>query len=123
LPNARPGVRTYYLEDRFTGCFLGSRNKKIRWKKQMAISKEQKNEIIAKYARKAGDTGSPEVQIAVLTWEINHLNDHIKAHHKDHSTYRGLMKKIGHRRNLLAYLKNKDVNRYRDLISSLGLRR
>ncbi|MDR0847284.1 MAG: 30S ribosomal protein S15 [Lactobacillales bacterium] len=89
----------------------------------MAISKEQKNEIIAKYARKAGDTGSPEVQIAVLTWEINHLNDHIKAHHKDHSTYRGLMKKIGHRRNLLAYLKNKDVNRYRDLISSLGLRR
>jgi len=89
----------------------------------MAISKEQKNEIIKEYARKEGDTGSPEVQIAVLTWEINHLNDHIKAHKKDHATYRGLMKKIGHRRNLLAYLRGKDVTRYRELISKLGLRR
>jgi small subunit ribosomal protein S15 len=89
----------------------------------MAISKEQKNEIIKEYARKEGDTGSPEVQIAVLTWEINHLNDHIKAHKKDHATYRGLMKKIGHRRNLLAYLRTKDVQRYRELIGKLGLRR
>ena len=60
----------------------------------MAISKEKKQEIIAQYARKEGDTGSPEVQIAVLTWEINHLNDHIKSHKKDHATQRGLMKKI-----------------------------
>ena len=89
----------------------------------MAISKEKKQEIIAQYARKEGDTGSPEVQIAVLTWEINHLNDHIQNHKKDHATYRGLMKKIGHRRNLLAYLRQKDIPRYRELISSLGLRR
>ena len=85
--------------------------------------KREKNELIAQYARHEGDTGSVEVQVAVLTWEINHLNDHIKQHKKDHATYRGLMKKIGHRRNLLAYLRRTDVNRYRELISSLGLRR
>ncbi|MDR1567184.1 MAG: 30S ribosomal protein S15 [Streptococcaceae bacterium] len=89
----------------------------------MAISKEKKNEIISQFARHEGDTGSPEVQIAVLTWEINHLNEHIKVHKKDHHTYRGLMKKIGHRRNLLAYLRDKDVQRYRELINALGLRR
>ena len=89
----------------------------------MAISKEKKTEIIKQYARTEGDTGSPEVQIAVLTWEINHLNDHIQDHKKDHATYRGLMKKIGHRRNLLGYLRGKDVQRYRELIASLGLRR
>ena len=89
----------------------------------MAISKEKKQELIKQYARTEGDTGSPEVQIAVLTWEINHPNDHIKSHKKDHATYRGLMKKIGHRRNLLAYLREKDVQRYRELIASLGLRR
>ena len=71
----------------------------------MAISKEKKKEIIAQYARHEGDTGSVEVQVAVLTWEINHLNEHIKQHKKDHATYRGLMKKIGRRRNLLAYLR------------------
>ena len=89
----------------------------------MAISKEKKNEIIAKYARHEGDTGSPEVQIAVLTWEINHLNEHIKQHKKDHATYRGLMKKIGHRRNLLTYLRKRNVQSYRELIKELGLRR
>ena len=99
---------------------LGNTNK---GEKLMAISKEKKQEIIAPYARKEGDTGSPEVQIAVLTWEINHLNDHIKSHKKDHATQRGLMKKIGHRRNLLGYLRGKDVQRYRELIASLGLRR
>ena len=86
-------------------------------------AKEKKNEIIAQYARHEGDTGSVEVQVAVLTWEINHLNEHIKQHKKDHATYRGLMKKIGRRRNLLAYLRTNDVNRYRELINSLGLRR
>ncbi|NVY95718.1 30S ribosomal protein S15 [Lactobacillus sp. DCY120] len=89
----------------------------------MAISKEQKQELISKYGRKPGDTGSPEVQIAILTTEINSLNDHLKANKKDHHSYVGLLKKIGHRRNLLAYLRNNDVNRYRDLIKSLGLRR
>lgn len=89
----------------------------------MAISKEHKNEIIKQYARHEGDTGSPEVQIAVLTDEINHLNEHARTHKKDHHSYRGLMKKIGHRRNLLAYLRNNDVARYREIIKSLGLRR
>lgn len=89
----------------------------------MAISKERKNEIIAAYARHEGDTGSPEVQIAVLTEEINHLNEHARTHKKDHHSYRGLMKKIGHRRNLLAYLRENNVQNYRELIKSLGLRR
>ncbi|MDR3157337.1 MAG: 30S ribosomal protein S15 [Lactobacillales bacterium] len=89
----------------------------------MALTQEAKSEIIKKYARHEGDTGSPEVQIAVLTADINLLNDHIKVHKKDYHTYRGLMKKIGHRRNLLAYLRKKDVQRYRELIASLGLRR
>ncbi|MCH4057433.1 30S ribosomal protein S15 [Lapidilactobacillus gannanensis] len=89
----------------------------------MAISQVQKNEIIAKYARHEGDTGSAEVQIAVLTADINALNEHLRVHKKDHHSYVGLLKKIGHRRNLLAYLRSKDVVRYRELIKSLGLRR
>lgn len=91
--------------------------------KSMAISKERKNEIIKEFATHEGDTGSPEVQIAVLTADINALNDHIRTHKKDYHSYRGLMKKVGHRRNLLAYLRNKDVQRYRELIKRLGLRR
>lgn len=89
----------------------------------MAISKEQKQQLVEKYGRKAGDTGSPEVQISILTTEINNLNDHLKVNKKDHHSYVGLLKKIGHRRNLLAYLRHKDINRYRELIKSLGLRR
>ena len=89
----------------------------------MAISNEKKNEIMKKYARHEGDTGSAEVQIAVLTADINELNDHIRSHKKDYASQRGLMKKIGHRRNLLAYLRKTDIQRYRDLIKSLGLRR
>lgn len=89
----------------------------------MAITNERKNEIIREYARHEGDTGSTEVQIAVLTAEINALNEHARTHKKDHHSYRGLMKKIGHRRNLLAYLRNNEVARYRELIQSLGLRR
>lgn len=89
----------------------------------MAISNEMKNEIMKKYARHEGDTGSAEVQIAVLTADINELNDHIRSHKKDYASQRGLMKKIGHRRNLLAYLRKTDIQRYRELIKSLGLRR
>ena len=89
----------------------------------MAISKEKKDELIKEYARHDGDTGSPEVQIALLTSDINNLNAHLKANKQDHHSYVGLLKKIGHRRNLLAYLRRTDVNRYRELISSLGLRR
>ncbi len=89
----------------------------------MAITQEKKTEIMKQYARHDGDTGSAEVQIAVLTADINELNNHMKVHKKDFHSQRGLMKKIGHRRNLLAYLRNTDVQRYRDLIQSLGLRR
>ncbi len=89
----------------------------------MALTKDHKNEIISAYATHEGDTGSPEVQIAVLTADINMLNEHIRTHKKDFHSYRGLMKKIGHRRNLLAYLRKKDVSRYRELIQRLGLRR
>lgn len=89
----------------------------------MAVSQERKNEIIKDFARHDGDTGSTEVQVAVLTEEINQLNDHIRVHKKDYHSYRGLMKKIGHRRNLLAYLRKTDLQRYRELIQRLGLRR
>ncbi|KRM62382.1 30S ribosomal protein S15 [Paucilactobacillus vaccinostercus DSM 20634] len=89
----------------------------------MAISKERKNEIIKEFARHDGDTGSTEVQVAVLTADINELNEHLRVHKKDFHSQRGLMKKIGHRRNLLAYLRKTDVASYRDLIQKLGLRR
>ncbi|GER65670.1 30S ribosomal protein S15 [Weizmannia acidilactici] len=89
----------------------------------MAISKERKNEIINQFKIHENDTGSPEVQIAVLTEEINKLNDHLRVHKKDHHSRRGLMKMVGRRRNLLTYLRNKDVQRYRELINRLGLRR
>ncbi len=89
----------------------------------MALTQTKKNEIIKQYARKDGDTGSAEVQIAVLTADINNINQHMKTHRKDYHSQRGLMKKIGHRRNLLAYLRKTDLDRYRTLIQSLGLRR
>ncbi|USS86432.1 MULTISPECIES: 30S ribosomal protein S15 [Fructilactobacillus] len=89
----------------------------------MALTKEEKTDIINKYAKHEGDTGSTEVQIAVLTADINEINEHMKVHKKDFHSQRGLMKKIGHRRNLLAYLRKNDVQSYRELIKSLGLRR
>ncbi|ACB61285.1 MULTISPECIES: 30S ribosomal protein S15 [Exiguobacterium] len=89
----------------------------------MALTKERKNEIIEAYATKQGDTGSPEVQVAVLTEQITTLNDHLRTHKKDHHSRRGLLKMVGRRRNLLTYLRNKDVSRYRSLIERLGLRR
>ncbi|MGN1400400.1 MAG: 30S ribosomal protein S15 [Bacillus sp. (in: firmicutes)] len=89
----------------------------------MALTQERKNEIIAAYKTHENDTGSPEVQIAVLTEEINTLNEHLRTHKKDHHSRRGLLKMVGKRRNLLTYLRNKDVTRYRELINKLGLRR
>lgn len=89
----------------------------------MAITQERKNELINEYRTHETDTGSPEVQIAVLTEEINNLNDHLRTHKKDHHSRRGLLKMVGRRRNLLTYLRNKDVTRYRELINKLGLRR
>ena len=87
------------------------------------ITKEQKQEIIKEYQLKEGDTGSPEVQIALLTYRINDLNEHLKVHKKDHHSRRGLLKMVGQRRNMLAYLKENDLERYRTLIARLGLRK
>lgn len=89
----------------------------------MALSKEVKQQIIEAHRTKEGDTGSPEVQIAILTREINDLNDHLKTHKHDFHSRRGLLKKVGHRRNLMKYLASKDGERYQALIAKLGLRR
>lgn len=89
----------------------------------MAISKERKTELINEFKVHDNDTGSPEVQIAILTDEINNLNEHLRLHKKDHHSRRGLLKMVGKRRNLLNYLRNKDVARYREVIQKLGLRR
>ena len=87
------------------------------------MEKEIKQQIIEKYKTHEGDTGSPEVQIAVLTYRINSLNEHLKANKKDHHSRRGLLKMVGHRRNLLNYLTKKDINRYRAIVEKLGLRK
>ncbi len=86
-------------------------------------SKERKEEIIAEFGRTPNDTGSPEVQVALLTERINELIEHLKINKRDHHSRRGLLKMVGQRRGLLEYLKKKDVERYRELISRLGLRK
>ena len=87
------------------------------------MTKERKQEIIATYKREENDTGSPEVQIALLTERISELTEHLKVHPKDNHSRRGLLKMVGRRRNLLAYLKEKDLEGYRALIAKLGLRK
>lgn len=87
------------------------------------LRKEQKTEIIENNARHEGDTGSPEVQIAVLTRRINDLNEHLKVNKNDHHSRRGLLKMVGHRKRLLAYLQKKDIERYRAIIAKLGIRK
>lgn len=82
-----------------------------------------KKEIIAKFGKTPDDTGSPEVQVALLTARINHLTDHLRTHKKDHHSRRGLLKMVGQRKGLLNYIKNKDVVKYRELIAELGLRK
>jgi ribosomal protein S15 len=89
----------------------------------MALSKEMKEQIVKKYGRTEGDTGSAEVQVAILTQEINDLTEHLKEHKHDYHSRRGLLQKVGQRRSMLQYLYKKDVTRYRDLIKSLGLRK
>lgn len=87
------------------------------------MTAERKQQLIKEYAIHEGDTGSPEVQIALLTERINELNVHLKANAKDHHSRRGLLKMVGHRRNLLAYLTKVDINRYRDIIKRLQIRK
>jgi len=89
----------------------------------MSITAEKKNELIGQFKQHDGDTGSPEVQIAVLTERITNLTEHLKDHKQDHHSRRGLLKMVGKRRSLLDYLKREDVNRYRDLIQRLGIRK
>ena len=87
------------------------------------MTKDVKNQVIAEYATHEGDTGSPEVQIALLTTRINELTEHLKVHKKDHHSRRGLLKMVGHRRNLLGYLQKVDIERYRAIIEKLNLRK
>lgn len=87
------------------------------------MTKEETQAIMAEYATHEGDTGSPEVQVAVLTKRINDLTEHLKTHKKDHHSRRGLLMMVGHRRNLLAYLQKTDIERYRALIAKLGIRK
>lgn len=89
----------------------------------MPLLKEEKSKVIAEHARSEGDTGSPEVQVALLTQRITELTEHLKTHPHDHHSRRGLLKMVGRRRRLLEYLKRRDVERYRALIGKLGLRR
>ena len=89
----------------------------------MAMQKEEKQSIIAAHAAHEGDTGSPEVQIAILTKRINDLTEHLKSNPKDHHSRRGMLKMVGKRRNLLGYLQKKDIERYRSIIERLGLRK
>ena len=87
------------------------------------ITKEIKEQIIKEYQLKEGDTGSPEVQVALLTYRINDLNEHLKVHKKDHHSRRGLLMMVGQRRRLMTYLKGQDIERYRALVAKLGLRK
>jgi len=89
----------------------------------MALINESKQSIISEHARGDGDTGSPEVQVALLTRRITELTEHLKTHPKDHHSRRGLLRMVGRRRRLLTYLRNQDVERYRSIIGKLGLRR
>lgn len=89
----------------------------------MALTQDRKKELVEEFKTHEGDTGSPEVQVAILTEQINTLNEHLRQHKKDHHSRRGLLKMVGKRRNLLTYLRNKDVQRYRTVINKLGLRR
>ena len=87
------------------------------------IAKDKKQAIIAEYGRTPNDTGSPEVQVAILTARIKELTEHLKVHKKDNHSRRGLLKMVGQRRSMLAYLQKKDINRYRALIAKLGIRK
>ena len=89
----------------------------------MALLKEEKNKIVKEFQNSDADTGSPEVQIALLTDRINHLTEHLKSHKKDHHSRRGLLMLVGRRRRMLDYVKDNDIERYRNIIAKLGLRR
>ena len=100
-----------------------SRTQKAKKIRKMALAAERKAAVVQKFARKPGDTGSPEVQIALLSERISYLTEHFKSHAKDHHSRRGLLMLVGKRRRLLDYLKDKNVDRYRSVIQTLGIRK
>ncbi len=117
------GLRTYGRKSAFHPP-IAVLSIKIKTKKgENIMLKTEKQAIIEAYATHEGDTGSPEVQIAILTHRINSLNEHLKANHKDHHSRRGLLKMVGHRRNLLNYLQKTDIERYRAIIAKLNIRK
>ena len=107
---------------RILNGLLGLEGQKEKRRKKM-LSKEKKAELVEKFGRSEGDTGSVEVQVAMLTEQINALTEHLKANKHDYSSNRGLLKMVGRRRKMMEYLKRTDVNRYRDLVKRLGLRK
>jgi small subunit ribosomal protein S15 len=113
-PDTRGETTAQGLEERFFPATVSRR---------MSLAAEQKQEIVAKYGRADGDTGSTEVQVALLTARINELTEHLRTHRKDHHSRRGLLMLVGKRRRLLRYLQSSDIERYRSLIQELGLRR
>jgi small subunit ribosomal protein S15 len=114
--------QSFYLAQKKAPNFM-AQFKEIKNIGGVTMTKERKQEIIQKYKREENDTGSPEVQIALLTERINELTEHLKVHMKDNHSRRGLLKMVGKRRNLLNYLAKKDVQRYRDILEQLGLRK
>jgi small subunit ribosomal protein S15 len=121
-----PGVgqrdRTFALDARITDADLRRTRIQKKGEPNMPLPKDVKSTIIADYARGEGDTGSAEVQVALLTQRIRDLTEHLKLHKKDHHTRRGLLKLVGQRRRMLNYLKKTDIGRYRDVIAKLGIR-
>jgi len=120
--NIKVVTRTWNSESPTLSQFWAG-SEMLKGKGGVTMDTATKKEIIEKYAIHEGDTGSPEVQIAVLSYQINHLTEHLKVHKKDFHSRRGLLKMVGRRRSLLNYLKSKDIDRYRNIINSLGLRR
>ena len=114
--------RTFACDVRLTDADLGRRRIKKKGEPNMPLPKDVKSTIVADYARGEGDTGSAEVQIALLTQRIRDLTEHLKTHKKDHHTRRGLLKLVGQRRRMLNYLKKTDIQRYRDVVAKLGIR-
>jgi small subunit ribosomal protein S15 len=113
-------IRNSLTTPAFSGTFPTTRKDK---EETMALAAERKSAVVQKFARKPGDTGSPEVQIALLSERISYLTEHFKVHAKDHHSRRGLLMLVGQRRRLLDYLKSKNVDRYRAVIQSLGIRK
>jgi len=124
LKKAGPGKLQINVDVHNIGAYIAAQERREKKKgRSMALYPERKQELIGRFRKHGSDTGSPEVQIALLTERIGYLTDHFKTHKKDFHSRRGLLKLVSHRRNLLNYLKRSDIERYRVIISELGLRK